>query len=312
MLAKPSRMRTGVSWALLALGAMALVGLAGCAFEPTSFDGERALAHVQALCDLGPRHVGSKGNEAAVAYIQAHLEEYGWDVTRQEFAHRGLPVRNVIGQKGDGPLILLGTHFDTRPLADLDPEDRSQPVPGANDGASGTAVLLELARVLDERASDQATIQLAFFDGEDRAGLGGWSCCVGSYHAVAELSERPAYVIVVDMVGDATQELYFEWSSTLWLQERIWRLADSMGYDHYFVAEHRHAIADDHTPFLQQGIPAALIIDFDYIYWHTTQDTPDKLSAASLQRVGSVLETLLKGEPLAEGPMWVSGQSEGP
>ncbi|MGC9359751.1 MAG: M28 family peptidase [Anaerolineae bacterium] len=312
MLTEAWRTTSRVAWTLLTAGLVALLTTAGCASEPASFDGERAMAHVEALCDLGPRPVGSPGNEAAAAYIQAHLEEHGWDVELQEFAHRGLPVRNVIGRKGEGPVILLGTHFDTRPLADLDPEDRSRPVPGANDGGSGTAVLLELARVLGEDVTGQATIELAFFDGEDRTGLGGWSCCVGSYHAAAELSERPAYVVVVDMVGDATQELYFEWSSTLWLQERIWRLADSMGYGHYFVAEHRHAIVDDHTPFLQQGIPAALIIDFDYIYWHTTHDTPDKLSAASLQRVGNVLETLLKGEPLVDGPMWNSGQTEGP
>jgi glutaminyl-peptide cyclotransferase len=305
-------MASRVGWALLAVALTALLAMAGCASEPAVFDGERAMAHVEALCELGPRHVGSPGNAAAAAYIQAHLEGHGWEVELQEFAHRGLPVRNVIGRKGEGPVILLGTHFDTRPLADLDPVDRSQPVPGANDGGSGTSVLLELARVLDEDVTRQATIELAFFDGEDRAGLGGWSCCVGSWHAVSELSERPAYVVIVDMVGDATQEFYFEWSSTLWLQERIWGLADSMGYGHYFVAEHRHAIVDDHTPFLQQGIPAALIIDFDYIYWHTTHDTPDKLSAASLQRVGSVLETLLKGEPLVDGPTWTSGQVDSP
>lgn len=282
--------------------------MVGCAPEHATFDGQRALEHVEALCALGPRHVGSEGNEAAAGYIQEHLEAHGWEVERQEFAHRGLPVRNVIGTKGRGPLIVLGTHFDTRPLADRDPQDRSQPVPGANDGGSGAAVLLELARVLDDETTNHASIQLAFFDGEDRAGLGGWGCCVGAYHAAAKLTERPAYVIVVDMVGDAGQEFYYEWSSTLWLQERIWTLADSMGYGNYFIAEHRHAIVDDHTPFLQQGIPAALIIDFDYIYWHTTHDTPDKLSAASLQRVGGMLETLLKGELLVDSPMWVSGQ----
>jgi len=91
------------------------------------------------------------------------------------------------------------------------------------------------------------------------------------------------------------------------LQERIWALAHELGYQHSFVAEHRHNIIDDHTPFLQQGIPAALIIDFDYIYWHTPLDTPDKLSAASLERVGRVLETLLKGEPRVDSPMWTSG-----
>jgi len=292
---------------LLGLLALVLVGLVGCAADERTFSGERAMAHVETLVAMGPRHVGSEGNEAAAAYIEKELEEHGWEVELQEFAHRGLPVRNVLGTKGQGPLVILGTHYDTRPLADRDPQDRSLPVPGANDGGSGTAVLLELARVLDERATDQVTIQLAFFDAEDRAGLGGWNGCVGSYHAAASLTERPAYVIIVDMVGDNPQELYYEWSSTLWLQERIWALAHELGYQHSFVAEHRHNIIDDHTPFLQQGIPAALIIDFDYIYWHTTLDTPDKLSAASLERVGRVLETLLKGEPRVDSPMWTSG-----
>jgi Zn-dependent M28 family amino/carboxypeptidase len=98
------------------------------------------------------------------------------------------------------------------------------------------------------------------------------------------------------MIGDRDQRLYYEWSSTVAISERIWQVARDLGYGEYFVAESRHHILDDHTPFLQWGVPAALLIDFDYPYWHTTQDTPDKISADSLQRVGRVLETLLNDE----------------
>jgi len=248
--------------------------------------------------------VGSKANAEAAELIARTLQRYGWQVEFQSFAYGGLAVRNVIGTKGEGPLIILGAHFDSRPVADKDPTDRSLAVMGANDGGSGTAVLLELARVLDERATDQAQIKLAFFDAEDRGELGGWPWCVGSAHMAKSLAgTRPAYVIVVDMVGDDDQRIYYEWSSSLWLEERLWGIAEQLGYRQHFIPEHRYSILDDHTSFLEWGINAALIIDFDYPYWHTRYDTLDKISADSLQRVGDVLETLLEGEPFSTKPV---------
>ncbi len=275
---------------------LASISLVGCG-DARTFDGDRAMEHVENQCDLGDRSVGTEGNAATVEYIADYLERYGWDVEYQEFAYLGRTLCNVMGTKGEGPLIILGTHFDTRPVADRDPDDRAASVPGANDGASGTAVLLELARVLDETATDQATITLAFFDGEDRGDLNGWPWCVGSSYMAANLEEEPEYALVVDMVGDADQEFFYEWSSSLWLQEKIWGIADELGYGTIFRSEHRYVIEDDHTSFLQQGIDAAVIIDFDYRYWHTASDTPDKISADSLQRVGDVLEKLLEEEP---------------
>jgi len=281
-----------------------LVGLfvftcVACSGSERRFSGRRALAHVKALCEIGPRPVGSKANARAVEYISRTLERHGWQVEVQSFAYSGVPVRNVVGTKGQGPVIIIGAHFDTRPVADKDPADRSLPVVGANDGGSGTAVLLELARVLDKRATDQAQIKLAFFDAEDRGELGGWPWCVGSEHMAKTLANRPAYVIVVDMVGDDDQRIYYEWSSTLWLSEKLWQIADRLGYRQHFIPEHRYSILDDHSSFLQWGMNAALIIDFDYPYWHTRYDTLDKISADSLQRVGDVLETLLEGEPFS-------------
>jgi glutaminyl-peptide cyclotransferase len=277
-----------------------LTSLLGCQKKPDAhFDGKHALTYVKAQCDLGPRPVGSEANRKTSDYIARELERNGWKVEFQEFAFQGYKLRNVIGKKGKGPLIVLGAHFDTRPLADKDPTDRSLPVPGANDGASGVAVLLELARTLDKRATDQAELWLAFFDGEDRGELNGWPWCVGSQQIAKSLTLRPEYVLVVDMVGDDDQRFYYEWTSTLWLQEKLWRIAAQLGYQQHFVPEHRYSILDDHTSFLQQGMNAAVVIDFDYPYWHTRYDTPDKISVDSLQRIGNVLEKLLEGEPFA-------------
>ena len=297
----------------LTLAIVFVLALVACKGGEQRFSGKRALAHVKAQCDIGPRPVGSKANAKTVEYLTRVLERYGWQVELQSFAHEGMPVHNVIGTKGQGPLIVLGAHFDTRPVADKDPADRSLPVMGANDGGSGTAVLLELARVLGKRATDQAQLKLVFFDAEDRGELGGWPWCVGSaYMAKSLAGTRPAYVIVMDMVGDDDQRIYYEWSSTLWLEEKLWQIADQLGYKQHFIPEHRYSILDDHTSFLQWGMNAALIIDFDYPYWHTRYDTLDKISADSLQRVGDVLETLLEGEPFGPSPSGEMGSTHYP
>jgi Zn-dependent M28 family amino/carboxypeptidase len=282
--------------------AACLLAPGGCQASPR-FSGQRAYRHVEHLCKIGPRPVGSEANQQAANYIATTVERYGWQTERQTFGHKGELLCNVVASKGQGPLIIIGAHYDTRPLADRDPTDRSRPVMGANDGGSGTAVLLELARVLDPAVTEQATIWLAFFDGEDRGEIDGWDWCVGSRHMAQQLQQqnqvRPAYVLIVDMVGDADQRIYYEWSSTLWLQEKLWGIAADLGYSDHFIATHRYTILDDHSPFLERGIPAAVMIDFDYPYWHTRYDTADKVSVDSLQRVGDVVEALLEGEPFA-------------
>jgi len=266
------------------------------------FSGARAMHHVETLCDLGPRPVGSEANREAADHIARTLEANGWAVEYQEFGYRGEKVRNVIGKKGRGPVIILGAHYDTRPVADRDPADRSGGVDGANDGGSGTAVLLELSRVLDDAATDQAEIWLVFFDAADRGGLSAWPWSVGAQEMANTLSVRPEYALIIDMVGDAEQRFYYEWSSSLWLLEKVWRIAEDKGYGDFFTPEYRHQIEYDHTPFFQWGVPAALVIDFDYPYWHTRHDTLDKVSVDSLQRIGDVLETLLEQEPFTGSP----------
>jgi glutaminyl-peptide cyclotransferase len=284
---------------LLAILPLALL-LAACrAPEPVAFDGEAAYAHVVAQCDLGFRPTGSEAGWATGDYIISYLQEQGWAVETQEFTYRDTPVRNIIGRPsagsgpgvGDSPVIVLGAHYDTRRSADK--ESPAIPVLGANDGASGVAVLLELARALD-RDKLEHQVWLAFFDAEDNGNLDGWEWCVGSSYMAAHLQVSPQAVVVVDMVGDADQQLYLERNSDAILQTRLWEIAATMGYTDTFVPEYRWTIYDDHVPFAQRGIPAVDIIDFEYPYWHTTQDTLDKVSASSLERVGRVLEAWLE------------------
>lgn len=307
--AESARPRAHLGRLLAALGALlALLGAAGCE-QPVeaTFGGQRAYAHARTLTDYGPRPVGSDENAKSADYITRTLERYGWTVETQDFAVQGLQVRNVIGKKGQGPIVILGTHLDTRPVADLDPQNRSLPVPGANSGASGVSVLLELARSLGSEATDQAEIWLVFFDGSERGGLGSFPDCVGARHFADALLEKPElrrvqYAVILDLVGSPDARFFYEWNSTLRVQERLWAVAADLGYEQWFVAEHRHNLLNDHLVFVNRGIPVALVCDGDYLYLDTTQDTLDKISADSLQRVGAVLESLLEGEPFSIGP----------
>ena len=271
--------------------------------------------------NFGPRPTGSQAHRQTGDYIKQQLEAFGWAVVFQEFDYLGTPARNIIATRGRGPMILLVAHYDTRRRADHDPSDPAQPVPGASDGASGVAVLLELARVLNVEATGHR-IRLAFFDAEDNGGLDGWDWIAGSRHmaqfqdaldqwiarawglitgsnrAPDTLSQRPEAMILVDMVGDIDQQLYWEQNSNADLNRRVWQVAAELGYGAVFVAQPRHSLLDDHTPFLQRGIPAIDIIDFDYPFWHTAQDTLDKIGADSLERVGRTLEAWLeRGAP---------------
>jgi hypothetical protein len=260
--------------------------------EPLLFDGEAAYEHVIAQCDIGFRPTGSEAGWATGDNIISELEAQGWAVETEEFTYRDTPVRNIVGQAGEGPVLILGAHYDTRRSADE--EDPSVPVMGANDGASGVAVLLELARVLD-RDQLQNEVWLTFFDAEDNGGLDGWEWIVGSTYMADHLEVEPAAMILVDMVGDADQQLYYEGNSDPALREALWQIAADLGYGDTFIPEVRWTMIDDHVPFARRGIPAVDIIDFDYPYWHTTQDTCDKVSAQSLERVGRVVERYVEG-----------------
>jgi Zn-dependent M28 family amino/carboxypeptidase len=261
--------------------------------QPLVFDGDRAMQHAEAQMAFGPRPTGSEASRDVGNYILAELEAQGWRTEEQSFEYMGTEGRNLIGRAGEGRMVVIGAHYDTRRRADADPENPDLPVPGANDGASGVAVLLELARVLDVEAAN-AEVWLVFFDAEDNGRLDEWDWIVGSMHFADNLQTIPEYVIIADMIGDADQNIYLESNSTPALRDHLWSIAGDLGYEEHFIPEQKYSMLDDHTPFLAQGIPAMDIIDFDYPYWHTTEDTLDKISPDSLERVGRVLEVFLE------------------
>jgi Zn-dependent M28 family amino/carboxypeptidase len=252
---------------------------------------------LKAQLAFGARPTGSENSRKTAGYIVDRLREFGWEVEVQEFTYRDVVGRNIIGRAGTGPLAVIGAHYDTRRRADRDPDPnrRNEPVTGANDGASGTAVLLELARTLD-KARLTSEVWLTFFDAEDNGGLDGWEYIAGSEYMAAHLNPAPAMVVIVDMIGDADQTIYMERNSTPQLQDQIWMIAAELGYGAHFIPEYKWGMTDDHTPFLRRGYAAVDVIDFDYPAWHTTQDTIDKVSEASLERVGKVLHVLLEGD----------------
>jgi len=264
------------------------------------FDGQQAYTDVQTQVAFGERVPGSDGHAKVQKWMREELESAGWQVEIQESEALGHPIQNIVAKRGDAnPEIILGAHYDSRIFADNDPNPANhyEPVPGANDGASGVAVLLELARVLP---NDSVPVWLVFFDAEDNGRIDGWDWILGSREFVRLNPVQPRAVVVVDMIGDADLNIHKEWNSNPALIDEIWAVAASIENDGVFLPNYKHSMTDDHTPFLQAGIPAVDIIDFDYPYWHTIQDTPDKVSAKSLQVVGETLQ------------MWIMQQSVQP
>ena len=272
--------------------------------QPTAnfsvFDGQRAYEDVKTQVEFGPRVPGMAGHAQIQEWMRSELESAGWKVEIQESEALGHPIRNIVARRNDErPHIILGAHYDTRIYADNDPDSSNHDdyVAGANDGASGVAVLLELARTLPE---DTAPTWLVFFDAEDNGNIEGWDWILGSREFVRNNSFQPRAVVIVDMIGDADLNIYKEYNSNPELTDQIWNTAKSLGYESKFISDYKHSMLDDHTPFLEAGIPAIDIIDFDYPYWHTLQDTVDKVSAESLEIVGRTVWT------------WVTQQSAQP
>lgn len=256
---------------------------------PVSFDSLQAYANVQTQVAFGPRTPGSEAHAQVQAWIRAELESAGWMVEIQKTSRLGHPIFNIIAKRStEAPQIILGAHYDTRLLADNDADtvSKSKPGPGANDGASGVAVLLELARSLPK---DTVPLWLVFFDAEDQGRFEGWDWILGSQAFVAENDIQPRAAVIVDMIGDANLNIYFEKNSTPAIRQEIWDTAAALGHGDVFIQTEKFSMIDDHTPFLAENIPAVDIIDFDYPYWHTAQDTPDKVSAQSLGAVGETL-----------------------
>jgi glutaminyl-peptide cyclotransferase len=260
------------------------------------FDGARAYKHVEQLVAIGPHPAGSAGIHRAQEYIISQLKGFGCPVEEEDFHAPSTPVgdvamKNVLVKipSTNSNIILFGSHYDTKLMDNF---------VGANDGGSSTGVLLELARLLCARKSTE-TIWLAFFDGEEDFNKE-WAQdnTYGSRELAASMAlagqlPRVKAMILVDMVGPTNPIYKRESSSTPWLVDLIWSTAARLGYGKVFVSD-SNSISDDHDSFLHRGVPSADIIDFEtevLKYWHTPQDTLDKIDPRTLAITGHVLIT---------------------
>ena len=287
---------------LLITSTLILLTLHSCSFpnETPKFNPTRAYSDVEFQVSLGPRNLNGFAHQQTREYIQTVLTNANWETSVQSLVLKNrLATYNIIAKRGGSkPWVIVGAHYDSRFYADMDPDPakRNKPVPGANDGASGVAVLLELGRVLPPELKNQ--VWLVFFDAEDNGQIPGFDWILGSQAFVAELQTYPDSVLIVDMVGDKELELFYEANSDPDLSVELWNIAAELGKSQ-FIPLQKHRLLDDHIPFREIGISAVDIIDFDYPYWHTTEDTLDKISPESLGAVGETILSwlLLKGKP---------------
>jgi hypothetical protein len=279
------------------------------ASSSSPFDGERALAHVRKQVDFGPRPAGSAELEQTRNYILGELKSYGLNVTTDEFqAETPVGKKKLVNITAELPgasrdVIIISSHYDTKLFNQFR-------FVGANDGASSTAALMELARALaPTKAERKFTIWFVFFDGEE-AFCAGWEDCgkprspdntYGSRHYVEQLQSRNELtrvraMILLDMIGYSNLQLGRDDVSSTWLLDIVWKTAKDLGYGSVFLNRHEGVGGDDHEPFLQAGIDALDIIQLNSYkspsgeeYWHTPHDTLDKISAKSLKTVGDVV-----------------------
>lgn len=275
------------------LSLFALVACAGEAQQAAPvFDSARAYEHVRQMVAIGPRPAGSPGAAQNREYIIDALARHGITATEQPFEASTplgrISMANVVATlPGTRPdRIAIATHYDTKRFRDIR-------FVGANDGASSTGAVLELARVLADRPRD-FTLEFLFFDGEEAVvEWQGNDHTYGSRHYVQAARKDGTLttlraLVLLDMIGDRDLNIRRESYSTTWLTDILWAAARRLGHAQHFLAESM-PIEDDHLPFLEAGVPAVDIIDLDYPAWHTADDTLDKVGARSLQVVGDVV-----------------------
>jgi Zn-dependent M28 family amino/carboxypeptidase len=269
-----------------------------------SFDGERALQYVKDIVKFGPRPVGSANHKKVEEYIAAHLkgDQVEDDSFTADTPAGKFPVHNIIAKfpgTKDG-IIVVASHYDTNyPLRDT-------AYVGANDGGSSSGLLLELANQLRGKTRDGYSIWLVWDDAEEAMkpdtevdfmsdSLYGIAHVAEKWQSDGTLKKIKAFLLA-DMIGDADLNVDRDTESTPWLESVVYEGATRLGYQSHFFGR-THGALDDHIPFMKRGVPSADLIDFDYgynnVFWHTPQDTVDKLSPKSLEIVGSViLETV--------------------
>lgn len=261
--------------------------------DTQQFSGDRAFSHVKAIVELGPRPSGSEALKKAGRYITDELAKSGLESRDERFTVRtpigNVNMNNIVGVlKGDcDDVLIVATHYESKYF----PRQRFT---GANDGGSGTGVLLEAARVLSSRKSRAFTIWCVFFDGEEA--FGEWSekdSLYGSRRFAKDLKEKRLVskvkaFLLLDMVGDRDLSINNDAYSTPWLRETMLNAADELGFRQYFNGPYA-PIQDDHIPFLELSIPSLDIIDMNYPWWHSPDDSLDKVSPGSLEIVGLTL-----------------------
>ena len=280
----------------------------GCQTRIPVFNGNAAFTHLVAQCDFGPRNPGSVGHQKALDYFLNVLTTLADTVSTQSFieimprSKQKVEMHNIIAQFNPKAKkqIMISAHWDTRPWGDrsLSIMRKDQPILGANDGASGVAILLELAKVLHDNPQ-KIGVNLVLFDAEDFGSSGdSWSYCKGSQYFAKNLPiTLPEYAINLDMVGDANLEIYIErisYKQNPSLVLDLWGLAEELKLSGFKKMAY-HSIFDDHVPLYElAGIPAVDIIDFDYPdektnYHHTYNDIVENCSPESLRQVGTLM-----------------------
>ncbi len=280
----------------------------GCGPSGPDFDEDHAFEYLVAQCDFGPRNPGSEGYYACLDFIINELDQSADDIILQDFRYqeqryrKRYDLQNIIARFNPDASFqtIISAHWDTRPWADQEDNrrDRNQPIIGANDGASGVAVLLELAKIMGE-TPPPIGVNLVFFDGEDLGVPGeNETYCQGSRYFAKNLPiPRPDEAINLDMIGDKQLHLPVEKYSLEYnpnLVRYLWGRADDMGLDAFDITP-QYAIYDDHVPLHEiAGIPAIDLIDFKYPnpyanFWHTMNDVPENCSAESLEQVGKLM-----------------------
>jgi glutaminyl-peptide cyclotransferase len=287
--------------------AAALLGL--LAHSAWAFDQHRAFVLLEAQCAFGPRNPGSDGHQMCLDFLVRELKFWADTVWTQPFTYESdstketLSLTNIVGQFNprQKDRVLLCAHWDSRPFADRDPNpaNRNTPILGANDGASGVAVLLEIARQIHLQRV-KIGVDIVLYDGEDYGQENVLDdYLIGSkYYAQHMNDPKPRFAVLLDMIGDRELHIPIESNSWRYSKPIVDKIIAAARRQNVARIENRPSapVMDDHIPLLEAGIPAVDLIDMDYAYWHTLQDTPDNCSPYSLGDVGRTLLDMLRHE----------------
>jgi glutaminyl-peptide cyclotransferase len=294
------------------LAVLSLLPLLACSEKPRvkEFDGPSAFRYVETQVGFGPRIPGTEAHRKMDAWLDSLLRARADTLIVQRWKHvtvKGdtLPLVNFLAryQPAAEKRILFLAHWDSRPHADgPNSKDSSAAVPGANDGGSGVALLLGITDVL-ERTPSGIGVDLLFVDGEDYGDFTKTpqDVLIGSKHYAANQAPgpKPMYAVLFDLVADKELQIYQEGNSLVGAPEvvsLVWDTAKELGLGGTFISSPRHTLIDDHLELQKAGLRAIDVVDFDYPYWHTPDDTADKVSAESLQIVGDVALALIRRE----------------